>query len=448
MISGRMRITARESGRALAALLAAALAACAGRVAETGAAPAIAVAVRPPFTAVQVNDSVTFAATVTGAATTSVTWSVVPPGCGSVTPAGVYTAPASAGSCQVRATSDADPGRSGTAAVAVLPAGGSGICNSVAGQLFPPAAPWNVPIDQALLDLESSAIIGYLAANHTSSSRFQITFDFNVLYADAGTTKRAFTQTGDFFDPDCDPAPVPVPVGGRLEGEQDYACASNGDCHLTVISGPECRLYEMWRANISGGTATGTFSGGCQAIWNLALVPPPDERGDFCTSADAAGLPILPLIFSADEVASGTIEHALRFILPNALIRRFILVRPATHSTDATLGPDLVAPPYGVRVRLKATKDISGLSAGAQVIARALKKYGMILADGGNVTFTAATDDLTVHKWGPVDPLNPLQVGVTSGSLKSLSWNDFEVVDLGARIDYRSGSCNRTPITQ
>jgi hypothetical protein len=447
MIASRMRITFREPGLALAALLAVALAACAGRVADTGAAPAIAVAVRPPFTAVQVNDSVAFAATVTGSATTSVTWSVAPPGCGTVTPAGVYTAPGSAGSCQVRATSDADPGRSGTAAVAVLPAGGSGICGSVAGQLFPPAAPWNVPIDQAPLDLESSAIIGYLAANHTSSSRFQITFDFNVLFADAGTTKRPFAQTGDFFDPDCDPAPVPVPVGGRLEGEPDYACTSNGDCHLTVISAPECRLYEMWRANISDGTATGTFSGGCQAIWNLAAVPPPDERGDFCTSADAAGLPILPLIFTADEVASGTIEHALRFILPNSLIRHFIYVRPGTHSTSATTGSPS-APPYAVRVRLKATKDISGLSAGAQVIASALKKYGMILADGGNVTFTAATDDLTVHKWGPVDPLNPLQVGVTSGSLKGLSWNDFEVVDLGARIDYRGGSCNRTPIAQ
>lgn len=443
-----MPITIREYGRgALAALSAATLAACAGRVAESGAVAGVGVAVKPAFAAVQVNDSVTFSATVTGSTTTTVTWSVVPAGCGSVTPAGVYTAPGSAGSCQVRATSDADPRTSAIAAVAVLPAGGTGLCGSAAGQLFPPAAPWNVPIDQAPLDLESSTIIGYLAANHTSSSRFQITFDFNVLYADAGTTKRSFTPTSDFFTPDCDPAPVPVPPGGRLEGEPDYACASNGDCHLTVISGSECRLYEMWRANISDGTATGTFSGGCQAIWNLATVPPPDERGDYCTSADAAGLPILPLVFTADEVASGNIEHALRFVLPNALIRRFIYVRPGTHSTDATTG-SASAPPYAVRVRLKPTKDISGLTAGAQVIARALKKYGMILADGGNVTFTAATDDLTVHKWGPVDPLYPLQVGVTSGSLKSLSWNDFEVVELGGRIDYNSGSCDRIPIAQ
>jgi hypothetical protein len=91
-------------------------------------------------------------------------------------------------------------------------------------------------------------------------------------------------------------------------------------------------------------------------------------------------------------------------------------------------------------VRLKASKDLSGLGAGARVIAQALKKYGMILADGGNITFTAATDALTAHKWS--------DLGVDAGSLKSLSWSDFEVVDLGARIDYRTGSCSRTPITR
>ena len=444
----------RESMRSLlAALSAVVTAGCAASVAGAGASggPTVAVTVSPPYAAVEVNGTQSFAAAVTGTANTSVTWSVVPAGCGSVTPAGVFTAPATPQDCQVRATSDAEPGRAASAAVVVYPSGGAGVCGAVAGQLFPPGAPWNLPVDLAPLDAESDAIISYLAANHTSSARFQITFDFNVLYADAGTVKRSFTQTSDFFTPDCDPAPVPVPadqvVGGvnlpgRLEGEPDYACTSNGDCHMTVISAPECRLYEMWRASISDGTATGTFSGGCLAIWDLASVPPPDERGDFCTSADAAGLPIIPLIFTADEVASGTIDHALRFVLPNSLIRRWIYVRPGTHSTSATGGPDLVSPPYAVRVRLKASKDISGLSVGAQVIARALKKYGMILADGGNVTFTAATDDLTTAKWADAD------VNVNSGSLKSLSWNDFEVVELGTRYNYLSGSCSRTPITQ
>ncbi len=355
---------------------------------------------------------------------------------GAITASGNYTAPAQAGSYHVAATSNADPTKSATASVAV---GTTSTCGNKTGQLFPPGSPWNTPVDSAPLDSESSTIIGYLAANHTASARFQITFDFNILYADASTAHRSFSKTGDFFSPDCDPAPIPVPAGGRLEGESDYACTSNGDCHLTVIDGSACRLYEIWRANITGGTATGTFSGGCLAIWDLANVPPPTGRGDFCTSADAGGLPILPLVFTADEVAAGTIDHAIRFILPNNLIRAHIFVRPGTHSTSATSGPP-ATPPYAARVRLKASKDISGLSAGARVVARALQKYGMILADGGNVTFTAATDDLTTHKWS--------EVGMSASSLTSLSWNDFEVVQLGARIDDRTGSCERTPVTQ
>ena len=326
-----------------------------------------------------------------------------------------------------------------TASVTVTGTGAIGTCNSAATQFFPPGAPWNRAIDGASLDPESGTIIGYLAANHTSSARFQITFDFNILYADASTPHRAFTRTGEFYSPDCDPAPAPVPAAGRLESESNYACAGDGDCHLTVVDYSSCRLHELWRANLVGGTSTGTFTSGCQAIWDLSSVPPATGRGDFCTSADAAGLPIVPLVFSADEVASGTIDHAIRFILPNALIRSNIYVRPGTHSTGATSGGSS-APPYATRVRLKATKDISGLSAGAQVIARALKKYGMFLADGGNITFTAATDALTTHKWSAV--------GVDASSLRSLSWNDFEVVDLGSRIDWGSGSCSRTPITQ
>jgi serine/threonine-protein kinase len=315
--------------------------------------------------------------------------------------------------------------------------GAAGICNGAPSQLFPPGAPWNQPVDGAALDRESPAIIAFLAANHLASARFQITFDFNVLFADAATPHRTFTPTGDFFTPDCDTAPVPVPAVGRLEGEASYACASDGDCHLTVVDRSTCRLHELWRASITGGTSTGTFTSGCQAIWDLSQVPPATGRGDFCTSADAAGLPIVPLVFTADEVASGTIDHAIRFVLPNSLIRAHVFVRPGTHSTGATSGGPS-APPYAARLRLKTSKDLSGLAPGAQVIAQALKRYGMFLADGGNVTFTAATDALTTHKWS--------EVGVDSASLKGLSWNDFEVVDLGTRIDWNSGDCSRTPI--
>jgi len=410
------------------------LAACSGPASNTrgNAAPVIQSFSAQPST-IAAGGSSTLAWSVTGASSLSIDHGV-----GTVTGSSVSVSPAATTTYTLSATNAAG---SSTAATTVTVTGGGAIssCNSTATQLFPPGAPWNQTIDAAALDAESSTIIAYLAANHTSSSRFQITFDFNILFADGNTPHRSFTPTSDFFSPDCDPAPAPVPAVGRLEGETNYYCSSGGDCHLTVIDYSTCRLHELWRASFADGTSTGTFTSGCQAIWDLSAVPPATGRGDFCTSADAAGLPILPLVFTADEVAAGTIDHAIRFILPNSLIRADIYVRPGTHSTGATSG-GASAPPYATRVRLKASKDISGLSAGAQVIARALKKYGMFLADGGNITFTAATDALTVHTWS--------SVGVGSSSLKSLSWNDFEVVELGTRINFGSGSCSRTPITQ
>lgn len=315
---------------------------------------------------------------------------------------------------------------------------GTGLCGANDGQLFGAASPWNTPVDTAPLDAESGAIIAWLAAHHTDTLRFQISFDFNILYADASTLHRPFAPTGDYFDPDCDPAPPPVPAVGRLEGEVDYACTHDGDCHLTVIDVPECRLYEMWRTNITGGTATGTFNGGCLAIWDLSTVPPPTLRGDQCTSADGAGLPILPMMFSPDEVYAGHIDHAIRFVLPNSLIRRLVYVRPGTHSTGSTSGA-AQAPPYSARLRLKAATDLSSLSTGARVIAQALQRYGMILADGGRVTWNATTDALTTHTWA--------EVGVDELALTGLSWNDFEVVELGTRYTW-TGDCNRTPVVQ
>jgi serine/threonine-protein kinase len=98
------------------------------------------------------------------------------------------------------------------------------------------------------------------------------------------------------------------------------------------------------------------------------------------------------------------------------------------------------APPYAARLRLKADTDLSGLTAGAQVVARALQRYGMILADGGNLTFTGQSDRFTTHRWD--------EVGLTPQDLKGLPWSAFEVVDSGTPIDWDSGSCERSPITE
>jgi serine/threonine-protein kinase len=228
---------------------------------------------------------------------------------------------------------------------------------------------------------------------------------------------RMFTPNSDFYTPDCDLTAVPLPAGGNIEDETGYACTGDGDCHLLVFDPSTKKLYEMFRANL-----TSTFEGGCLAVWNGQTTYTPTLRGDQCTSADAAGFPIAPLLFTADEVKAGHIDHAIRFILPNDRVRRGF-VRPATHATDTTGGSS--APSYGVHLRLRADYPIASLRPGAQVVARAMQKYGMYHADGGNIALTAQSDRHTTAKWsgllGPTD-------------LAALKVTDFEVIDHGAPI--------------
>jgi serine/threonine-protein kinase len=138
-------------------------------------------------------------------------------------------------------------------------------CGNASGQLFPPSSIWNTAVDTAALDTESATVINYLQTNHTAGARFQIDFSIKVLEAVASTPMQAFTATDDFYSPDCDPGPIPVPAGGSIEGEAGYACTGDGDCHLLVIDRRSCRLHEMWRANFVGSN----YQGGCQVIWDL-----------------------------------------------------------------------------------------------------------------------------------------------------------------------------------
>lgn len=247
----------------------------------------------------------------------------------------------------------------------------------------------------------------------------QIDFSFDVLVADSSTPRRTFTPTGDFYEPDCDLVDIPVPVGGNLEGESGYACTNDGDCHLLVFDPGGHSLYEMWRADIGS-----SFNGGCLAVWDTAIAYTDTLRGDQCTSADAAGLPIAPLLFTADEVAAGTIDHAIRFILPNDRPKRGF-VRPATHGTNTT--GDAAAPAYGVHLRLRGDYPIDTLpSEGAKVVARAMQKYGMYHADGGNIALTAQSDRYTTASWdGVLEPRD----------LADLAVEDFDVIDHGPEIE-------------
>jgi serine/threonine-protein kinase len=275
----------------------------------------------------------------------------------------------------------------------------------------------------------SDAIIASLnaAGGWGNGNKMQIDFSLVVLAADASTPKMSFTPTGDFSKPDCDDVPMPVPAGGSVEDEDGYACTGDGDCHLLVFDHDEHSLYEMWRADIEGST----FRGGCLAVWDTQMTYPDTLRGDQCTSADAAGYPMAPLLFTPDEVAAGSIDHAIRFILPNDR-PQVGYVRPATHGTDTT--GDNTAPYYGVHLRLRADYPIESLpSAGAQVVARAMQKYGMYHADGGNIALTAQSDKYSTTKWdGLLDPHD----------LVALQVSDFEVIDHGPPIDLTL-DCNR-----
>ena len=246
--------------------------------------------------------------------------------------------------------------------------------------------------------------------------RFQIDFSMDIFEADASTPRNTFEPTAEFYTPDCDQVPMPVPVGGNLEGESSYACTNDGDCHLLVHDQAEGKLYEMWRANM----VDATFRAGCLAVWDTSEAYGSTLRGDQCSSADGAGFPIAPLLFTADEVASGSIDHAIRFVLPNDRVRR-AYVRPATHATD-TSGPTN-APPYGVHLRLTSSFNVETLpTEGARVVARALKKFGMYHADGGEYALTATSDRYSTAKWAGL---------LGEHDLEGLSVEDFEVIDHG-----------------
>jgi serine/threonine-protein kinase len=301
--------------------------------------------------------------------------------------------------------------------------------------VYVPAAPGSISredVSAAPLDAQSGAVIAWLeAAGGWGTGSLRIDFSIEVLRADASAPVRAFTPTADHYSPDCDLDPVPVPAGGALEGESGYACDHDGDCHLIVLHTPTQRLFEMWRAHIVGSS----FQGGCLAVWSTQSVYSGSGRGEGCTSADAGGLPIAPLLFSADEVAAGSIDHAIRFILPNARIRNRVYVHPATHSTGATSGASS-APPYGARFRLRASYPLASLpNEGARIVARALQRYGMILTDAGNIALTAQSDRFTQAKWA--GRLGPRDLDV-------LHVSDFEMVEGGPHFTW-NGDCERTP---
>ena len=238
---------------------------------------------------------------------------------------------------------------------------------------------------------------------------------------------------------DCDAVPLqmPIPANGNAEGSTNYTCDTScntngqGDCHILVVETGQQKLYELYNATQNGSVIDALVA----VIWDLTKTYPANERGDQCTSADAGGFPIAALLPTADEVAAGAVNHAIRFILPNPYMRKKTYVHPASHAGSPS-SPDANAPPYGVRFRLKASFDDSSYNASEKVILAAMKKFGMLLSDGGTIPLTFADDRTTTAKWS--------DLGVTALSFSAITVDDFEVVDFSTPIA-QTDDCVRNP---
>jgi len=409
------------------------------------------------------SDTATVSSTGTATASSEPTTASTGPTTASTGPTTASTGPTTATGSDTSATTGPEPTGGPSTDATSDPSGDpttdtggddSTLCASQAeGRYFPDDAWFYQDASQAPVAPDSDAITAWMVQEMGpggwGSGTMRIDFSIVAVDAPAGTAKRDFTLEPDYYyEPDCDTAPVPLPPGGYVEDyPQDppdpnnqwagYDCSGFGegaDCHMIVVSRSEQRLYEIYHATLD---VEDTFRGGCEAVWSTGAAPGPDGRGQQCTSADAAGFPIAPLLFSAEEVKAGLIDHAIRFILPNTMIRAKKYVSPATHGTN-TSGP-ATAIPYGGHMRLKADYPVETLKPAAQVVARALQKYGMYMSDGGSIALTAQADVVSCATWAEVD-LGP-------HDLNTLKATDFEVIDHGPTIDV-TYECQRTPVTE
>ena len=279
-------------------------------------------------------------------------------------------------------------------------------------QVFPAANEWNRDVSGDAVDSNSASYIG--AMNPTKAlhpdwgSR---TDNYGIPYIVVPDSQAKVPIVFDYAD-ESDPGPYPIPADAPIEG----GAGSGGDMHVLAVQQGTCLLYEMFSSKKD---ATGPgWHAGSGAIWNLKTGA---LRPEGWTSADAAGLPIFPGLARADETLDlKEIKHALRFTVVNS---QKAYIHPATHYASSKTDPNL--PPMGLRVRLKASFDISKMSAPSQVIFRALKKYGMFVADNGSDWFVSGASD---NAW-----TSTVMDGLVA-DFRAVHGSDFEVVKTGAIV--------------
>jgi hypothetical protein len=263
--------------------------------------------------------------------------------------------------------------------------------------MFPADNPWNRDVSRESVDPRSDAYIASMGLSRFLHADFGSDPSYGIPWTTVPSTQARVPMSFDYAD-ESDPGPYPFPPDAPVE--------AGSDRHVLVVDRDECRLYETWSSQRQGAG----WHCGSGAIFDLrsnALRP------DGWTSADAAGLPILPGLVRLDEVSSGQIRHALRFTTRRT---QRAYAHPARHFASSSTDPDL--PPMGLRVRLKSSYDISKFQGSARVILECLKRYGMILADNGGDWFISGAPDA---RWND-DELN---------TLKTVMGSNFEVVRMG-----------------
>jgi hypothetical protein len=272
--------------------------------------------------------------------------------------------------------------------------------------IFPASNPWNQKVTRWRVAANSAAYIRAIGLDAPVHPDFGTVWDGaanGIPYVVVGPGQRR-VPVHFLYASESDPGPYPIPPSAPIEGGPH----ASGDRHVIVLDSSTCTDYELWDAVPHAGGRY--WSAGSGAIFNLRSNT---LRPAGWTSADAAGLPILPGLARYDEVARGVIDHALRFTAPCTADR---YLYPARHATSGTACPaGMLSPPMGLRVRLKSSVDIAGLPRQARIIAQALKTYGMLLADNGSPWYVSGAPN---PRWND-DALHQLD---------RLSGRDFEVV--------------------
>ncbi|MDJ0767698.1 MAG: hypothetical protein QNJ12_02850 [Ilumatobacter sp.] len=270
--------------------------------------------------------------------------------------------------------------------------------------VFPGDNAWNQEIADTPLHPDSDAIIARI--NSSGGTRLHPDFgenpDFGIPFVVVPADQPEVAIEYRAFGDESDPGPFPIPLDAPVEG----GAGAGGDRHVLVLRSGTCELFELYRAFRSGGG----WAADSGARFDLTSN---DLRPLGWTSADAAGLPILPGLVRYDEVAAGEIRHAIRITFSRTR-RGYVL--PATHFASDRTDADL--PPMGLRLRLTSSYDTSGLTGQARVIAVAMQRYGVIVADNGSNWFFQGAPS---PGWDDDD----------LGQLKGIPGSAFEVVDTG-----------------